>query len=115
MTNILYTQHTNSSNEARDTPLTKEEQLLGYTAQQRQRLKALHILGLTEEVFERCRAIMLSSLGPSAFGGDDEEKAQWAAKAAEKDWWTPADMPRRQPVGGAHGLLRMKSFYQNSG
>lgn len=63
-----------------DTPLTKEEQLLGYNVHQRQRMKALQILGLTEESFERSRAVMLSSLGPSAFGYNADDAAAWAGK-----------------------------------
>lgn len=38
-----------SRQEDDEKPLTKEEHLLGYTAHQRQRIKALHTLGLTEE------------------------------------------------------------------
>lgn len=98
-----------------DTPLTKEEQLLGYTLVQRQRMKALHILGLTEESFERCRAVMLSSLGPSAFGYTADETAKSAARAEAEEGWTPGDKFRRkgpgQDGGGLHSnLLRMPTF-----
>lgn len=85
-----------------DTPLTKEEQLLGYTVHQRQRIKALQILGLTEESFERGRAAMLSSLGPSAFGFNSDETAAWAAKAEAEEGWTPVDMFRRKGHGHQH-------------
>ncbi|CAN0564498.1 unnamed protein product, partial [Laminaria digitata] len=68
-----------------NTPLTKEEKLLGYTAYQRKRMKAFQILGIKEEAFERCRAVMLSSLGPSAFGYGVEETAMLAARAAIED------------------------------
>lgn len=67
------------------TAWTKEEQLLGYTTHQRQRIKALQTLGLTDEAFEKCRAIMLSSLGPSAFGFGIEETAVTLMKAADED------------------------------
>lgn len=101
-----------------DTPITKEEQLLGYNSQQRQRMKALHILGLTEESFDRCRAVMLSSLGPSAFGYSTDETAASAASAAAEEDWTPGDKFRRRAApsgggGGGHhhtGILRMPTF-----
>ncbi|CAN0337449.1 unnamed protein product, partial [Hapterophycus canaliculatus] len=86
-----------------DTPLTKEEQLLGYNAQQRQRLKALHILGLTEESFDRCRAVMLSSLGPSAFGYSTDETAKSAARAEAEQSWTPGDKFRIRGHGKQGG------------
>lgn len=75
-----------------DKPWTKEEQLLGYSTIQRQRMKALHTLGLTEEGFEKCRTVILASLGPSAFGFGVEETAAAVARAAEGgDNWTPGD------------------------
>lgn len=93
------------------TALTKEEQLLGYSSQERQRVKALQILGLTEESFERCRAVMLSSLGPSAFGYTADETAKSAARAEAEEGWTPGDKFRRKgPGGDGSGLLRMPTF-----
>ena len=104
-----------------DTPLTKEEQLLGYTSQQRQRMKALQILGLTEESFDRCRAVMLSSLGPSAFGYTTDETAKSAARAEAEEGWTPGDKFRRKGAGqhfgggdgSGSGILRMPTFGGN--
>ena len=96
-----------------DAPLSKEEQLLGYTASQRQRMKALHTLGLTEESFERCRALMLSSLGPTAFGTDVDKTAENAARAAEEEGWTPSTKTRRwysHSIPDVNGLFRPKSF-----
>ncbi|CAM9401754.1 unnamed protein product [Ectocarpus sp. 13 AM-2016] len=108
-------------NWSNDTPPTKEEQLLGYTSQQRQRMKALHILGLTEESFDRCRAVMLSSLGPSAFGYSADETAASAVSAEAEEGWTPGDKFRRRAApsggGGGHhhtGMLRMPTFSQSS-
>ncbi|CAM9130835.1 unnamed protein product [Ectocarpus sp. 4 AP-2014] len=108
-------------NWSNDTPPTKEEQLLGYTSQQRQRMKALHILGLTEESFDRCRAVMLSSLGPSAFGYSADETAASAVSAEAEEGWTPGDKFRRRAApsggGGGHhhtGILRMPTFSQSS-
>ncbi|CAN0519297.1 unnamed protein product, partial [Ectocarpus sp. 12 AP-2014] len=108
-------------NWSNDTPPTKEEQLLGYTSQQRQRMKALHILGLTEESFDRCRAVMLSSLGPSAFGYSADETAASAVSAEAEEGWTPGDKFRRRAApsgggGGYHhiGILRMPTFSQSS-
>lgn len=86
-----------------DTPLTKEERLLGYNVHQRQRMKALQILGLTEESFERGRAAMLSSLGPSAFGNSADETAAWAARAEAEEGWRPADKFRRKGPGRQYG------------
>lgn len=104
-------------NWSNDTLPTKEEQLLGYTSQQRQRMKALHILGLTEESFDRCRAVMLSSLGPSAFGYSADETAASAVSAEAEEGWTPGDKFRRRAApsggGGGHhhtGILRMPTF-----
>lgn len=106
-----------SRDDPKDTPLTKEEQLLGYTSHQRQRMKALQILGLTEESFERCRAVMLSSLGPSAFGYNVDETAKSAARAEAEEGWTPGDKFNRKGPGqhfggdGHHSnLLRMPTF-----
>lgn len=98
--------------------MTKEEQLLGYTAHQRQRIKALQILGLTEESFERCRAVMLSSLGPSAFGYNTDETAASVASAEAEEGWRPMDKFRKKYVGGSggggghhgHGMLKMPTF-----
>ncbi|CAM9551475.1 unnamed protein product, partial [Choristocarpus tenellus] len=45
----------------------KEERLLGYTREQRQRMKALTTLGITEHLFQEGIAQRLGSLGPSAF------------------------------------------------
>ncbi|CBN75317.1 conserved unknown protein [Ectocarpus siliculosus] len=107
-------------NWSNDTPPTKEEQLLGYNSQQRQRMKALHILGLTEESFDRCRAVMLSSLGPSAFGYSADETAASAVSAEAEEGWTPGDKFRRRAApsggGGGHhhtGILRMPTFSQS--
>lgn len=97
---------------SQDKAWTKEEQLLGYTSEQRQRMKALHTLGLTEAAFDKCRAIMLSSLGPSAFGVDADETAASAARAAKEEEWTPNGNPRNvhQNAGGVQNLLRKKSL-----
>lgn len=75
---------------------SKEEKLLGYTASQRQRVKALDTLGLSERDFEKCRAVLLSSLGPSALGSgsagvarpsigsEDEEQCQALQEKAHR-------------------------------
>lgn len=78
-----------------DTPWTKEEQLLGYSASQRQRIKALHTLGLTEATFDRCRAVFLSSLG-YGHADIDETAATVVRAAAAGESWTPADSLRRK-------------------
>ena len=119
-TNIAY-KNKKTRDMSNDTPLTKEEQLLGYSSQQRQRMKALQILGLTEESFDRCRAVMLSSLGPSAFGYTADETAKSAARAEAEEGWTPGDKFRRKGPGphfggsggDSSGILRMPTFNNN--
>lgn len=72
---------------------TKEEQLLGYTAADRQRIKALHTLGLTEGGLDKCRSVLLSSLGHTE---NMENTAVMVATAADaEEGWTPADSWRK--------------------
>lgn len=86
---------------------TKAEKLLGYTASQRQRIKALQTLGLSEEDFDTCRAILLSSLGPSAFwsGGNDELTGTTGKGEGEEAWPLAAQHKSRYRGEALHHAL----------
>lgn len=66
-------------------------------------MKALHTLGLTEEGLEKCRSVLLSSLG---YTENMENTAAMVATAADADeGWTPADSWRKTFGGSTRAIF----------